>query len=96
VCLIRLNYSTGKPHLFSAILDCHLSLYHILPNYFIQVTIFGKQVAPVFPRNLFPSDTAIIPRRIVRDMITDAGRSSCKVPVIDVRFVWHCVKRGEA
>ena len=66
-------------------------LYNILPLYLIRGTIFRKKLLNkecVFCFFLqLLSETFLILRRIQRD-ITNAHRTSCKVPVILVRSEW--------
>jgi hypothetical protein len=78
-----------------AVLYCHLWpvwLYYIFPHYLINGTIFGKKllnIKCVFCIYLqLLSETFLILRRIQWDII-NVHRSSCKVPVILVRFKWN-------
>jgi hypothetical protein len=79
-----------------AVLYCHLwpvRLYHIFPHYLINGTIFGKKLLNIkcvfwFSVQLL-SETFLILRRIQQDIIINIHRSSCKVPVILVRFWWN-------
>jgi hypothetical protein len=64
-------------------------LYHIFPHYFIKGTIFGKELLNtkcvlIFSKTL--PKTFVILRRTERDIIINVRRSSCKIPVILVRF----------
>jgi hypothetical protein len=75
---------------------CHLCpapLYSIFPHYLTNGTIFGKQSPKTkcvfwFSLQLL-SETFLILRRTERDMVKNVYRSSCKVPVIVVRFWWN-------
>jgi hypothetical protein len=75
------------------VLYCHLWpvwLYHIFPHYLINYTILGKKLLNIkcvfwFSLQLLP-ETFFILRRIQRDFSINLHRSSCKVPVIVVRF----------
>jgi hypothetical protein len=76
-----------------AVLYCHIWpvwLYYIFPHYLINGTIFGKKVTEqkcVFWCSLqYLPEIFLILRRIQRDIIINVHRSSCKVPVIFVRF----------
>jgi hypothetical protein len=69
-------------------------LYHIFPHYLIKGTIFGKTLLNLkcvfwFSLQLL-SETFLILRRIQRDMIIKAHRSSCKVPIVlsDFNETW--------
>jgi hypothetical protein len=91
VCLYScLSYAAPKSYLFCAVLYCHLWpvwLYHILPHYLINGTIFGEKVIE------HKMCALILPTSFVRnisyskrDIIINVHRSSCRVPVILVRF----------
>jgi hypothetical protein len=75
------------------VLFCHLWpvwLYHIFPHYLINGTIFGKKLLNIqcvfwFSLQLL-SETFLIIRRIQRDIVINAHRSSCEVHVILVIF----------
>jgi hypothetical protein len=68
-----------------------LYLYHIFPHYLINVTIFGSgelfniKLAFWFSLQLL-SETFLILKRIRRHTAINVHMSSCKVPVILVRF----------
>ena len=73
------------------ILYCHLwSGWHFFPHYLIDRTFFGKKVTEknirvlIFSTILFK--TLLILRRILWEIIVNVHRSSCKLPVILVRF----------
>ena len=90
-----LSYLACKLH-FSA--PCYIvtcgRLFSIFPHYFINATIFGKKSYCTYKlwfnfslqllSKIFP-----ILRRIQQDVIPSVCRSSYKVPVIFVRFLWH-------
>jgi hypothetical protein len=76
---------------------CHLwpaPLYNIFPHYLINGTIFGVGVGGkvsepklqvLLPLQIL-SETFLVLKSTERDMIKNVNRSSCKVPVILVRF----------
>ena len=92
VCICSLRYPACNAHAPY----CHLRpapLYHIFPHYLINGTIFGKKLLNTkcvfwFSLQLL-SETFLILRRTERDITINAHRSSCKVPVIVVRFKWN-------
>jgi len=66
-----------------------LCLYHIVPHYLINGTIMGiftehKIGVLIFPTTWF--ETLLIPRRIEQVIVINVQTSSCKVPIILVRF----------
>jgi hypothetical protein len=82
-----------------------LRLHHIFRHYLINGTIFGKKLLNTkcvfwFSLQLL-SKTFFIIRRIQRDIVINVKKSSCKVPVILVRFEWNLIfldrfsKKGE-
>ena len=85
----------------SSVLYCHpwsIWLYHIFPHYVINGTIFERNLFNtkcVFWYSLqLLSEIFIIPRRILRNIITNVHTSSCKVPVFcqilkKLKFNWH-------
>jgi hypothetical protein len=88
-----LSYPACKSHLLCAVLYCNLWpvwLYHISPHYLINGTTFGNDLLNIkcvfwfFVQLL--SEIFLILRRIQRYIIINIHRSSCKVPVILVRF----------
>jgi len=77
-----------------AVLCCHVWpvwLYHVFPQYLINGTISGRrelldvQYVFNFPYD-FLSETFLGLRRLQCDIITNARRSTAKVPLILVRF----------
>jgi hypothetical protein len=72
---------------------CHLQplwLHHIFRDYIVNGTIFGKKLSNTtcvfwFLLQLLPK-TFLILRRIQRDIFINGKTSSCKVPVILIRF----------
>ena len=92
VCLLALvtQHAALMCHIFLSV-AC-VRLYNIFTHYLIKGTIFKNKKLLVntkcvfwFPLQLLP-ETFLIPRRNERDMIKNVHRSSCKVPVILVRF----------
>jgi len=75
-------------------LYCHLwpaPLYHIFPHYLINGTIFGKNVAEhkMFVLNLSAillPEMFLILRIIQQGIVISVHMSSCKVPIVPVRF----------
>jgi hypothetical protein len=67
-------------------------LYQIFPHYLINGTIFGEEKKVIEHKTVFRfslqllSETFLILIRTQRDIIINVHRSSCKVPVILVRF----------
>jgi len=89
VCVRSLSYPACNSHT----LYCHLlpaQLYNIFPHYLINVTIFEKQLRNIKCVFLFSiqllSETFFILRITEGDIIKNVCWSSCKVPVIRVRF----------
>jgi hypothetical protein len=76
--------------------NCHLwpaRLYYIFSNFLINGTIFEKKktlnTKCVFWFSLQPlSQTFLVLRRTARDMIKSIHWSSCKLPIVFVRFSW--------
>jgi hypothetical protein len=95
VCLYScLSYPACKSHTFCVVL-CHLwpgCLYYIFPHYLINGTIFGKKllsVKCVFRFSLQGLSLIFLILRIIQRDIINIHRSSCKVPIILVRFYWN-------
>jgi hypothetical protein len=97
MCLYScLSYLACKSHPFWVGLYCHLwplCLYHIFARYVINDTIFGKKklnIKCVFWFSLqLLSEIFLILGRIQRDIIINAYRFPCKVPVTLVRCDWN-------
>jgi hypothetical protein len=92
MCVCSLRYTACNAHAPY----CHLwpaRFNNFFPHYLINGTIFEKKLLNTksvfwFSVQLL-SETFLILRRTERDMITNVYRSSCKVPVIVVRFWWN-------
>jgi hypothetical protein len=73
-------------------LYCHLwavRLYHVFPRYLIKGNKFGKVMEHKIRVLIFSatlSEIFLILRRIQRDVFINVRTSSCKLPVIFVRF----------
>ena len=94
MCLCScLSYPACKSYLLCAVLYFHLwpiCLHRIFPHYVINGKLFGRKkllnIKRVFWFSLqLLSETFLIQRRFQRDAI-NVHKSSCKVPVIVVRF----------
>jgi hypothetical protein len=90
VCVCSLSYP-------APLLYFHLWpvwLYHIFPHYLTNGTVLGKRVTAhkmcVFYQQSL-SETFLILRIIKRDMIINVYTSSCKAPVIFIRFEWDLI-----
>ena len=87
VCAASLRYPACNVHLW------FVCVYHIFPHYFIKSTLFERRLLNlkcVFWFTLeFLLQTFLILRRKERDTIKNVHWSSCKVPVIHVRYKWN-------
>jgi hypothetical protein len=81
-----------------AILNCHLWLlwhHRVFRHYVINGTVFGGEKKLLNTKCVFwfsaqlLSETFLILRRTWGDTVINVKRSSCKVPVILVRFQWN-------
>jgi hypothetical protein len=90
-CVCCLSYPAHTAHAPYYIVTCGLSGCTIFfTHYLINCTIFGKMLLNIkcvfwFSLQLL-SETFLILRRIQRDIIINVHRSSCRVPVVLVRF----------
>jgi hypothetical protein len=95
VCVFSRKYPACKTHIFCVILYCHLWpvwLYYVFPHYLINSKIIQNtliNIKCVFWLYLQIIYGAFIILRIQRYIFINLHWSSCKVPLILVRFYWN-------
>jgi hypothetical protein len=93
VCVCSLSYPACKWHNFCAVLCRHMwpaRLYSIIRHHLVNNISFGKKVLDIrcvlwFYPQIF-SENFLILRQTQLDSIINVQKSSCKVPVIIVKF----------
>ena len=91
MCFCGLRYLAWNAHASSV---ARPAVLYFFLHYLINSTIFEKKIywtkKCVFRLSLqLLSETFLILRRTERDMIKNAHRFSCKVPIIPVIFLWN-------